>query len=930
MSNYTPNPTWHDDPVHDTLVTAAALNHAEQGIATHTHTESEVTSLTADLAAKAATSHTHAESDVTSLVADLAAKPPTSRAITAGTGLTGGGDLSADRTLTVAYGTTSGTAAQGNDSRLSDTRVASNIPAADNTQEGRTLAVNGGTYTLTSDQGRVPLKRFRQSLATVDTTPLIWWAIGDSITEGFRASKLDNCYTFRLLRRLQKNSTALGRGGFGYLNTYSNLFAGSGGSDNYWTFSGAGAGGSGTAVFGGRRRVFAVNESATLSFTGTSFQIHYRQGDVTSIPFTITVDGGAPSTVTPGTTGGGNVRGVSTSSTLAHGLHTVVVAPVNPANTMIIYGATIRDGDETSGVRCYNAGLSGATSTSYLNTPGNAWTDQQTVTGDPSLVTIDLATNDYNGGINPSLTQTNLTSLIANVKAACTITPSFLLVIPAQIFVTSPTFAYTGYVAAIRAVAAADPTNVAVLDLTEFFIDVPAVGNAFTRGLINSDQIHPSDAGHTFTAQLILGRLLGIHQPLGVGEAATPDVVTLTAAQTVAGVKAFTSSPTVPTPSGTTDVANKAYVDAVGSVGTPDADATTKGKLQLAGDLGGTAASPTVPSLTGKVNNTGSEVIAGVKTFSSSPIVPTPSGTTDAANKAYVDSVGSVGTPDADATTKGKLQLAGDLGGTAASPTTPNAVKLTGPQTVAGVKTFSSEPIAPSYQATGVTGTTTGRLVGTTTLGAPTSGTFTVGDFVLDGAGSAYVCTVAGTPGTWISPTDSRSALTTGEEISPRDISLFTGCTVTSQTMRMSYFTARKSETTTQVRLISVIAAAATPTLCRIGLYSIASNGDGTLVASTTNDTALFATANTAYTKSWASSYAKVAGQRYALAVLVVTATTLPTILGPPLLGTSGSVEYGIAPRVTGQIASQADLPSTFTSAGVSNNTARYYGVILP
>jgi hypothetical protein len=49
----------------------------------------------------------------------LNAKAPTARIITAGTGLTGGGDLSADRTLTVTYGTTACTTAQGNDSRLS-------------------------------------------------------------------------------------------------------------------------------------------------------------------------------------------------------------------------------------------------------------------------------------------------------------------------------------------------------------------------------------------------------------------------------------------------------------------------------------------------------------------------------------------------------------------------------------------------------------------------------------------------------------------------------------------------------------------------------------------------------------------------------------------------------------------------------------------
>lgn len=41
----------------------------------------------------------------------------------AGTGLTGGGTLAADRTFDVAYGTTAGTACVGNDSRLSDART---------------------------------------------------------------------------------------------------------------------------------------------------------------------------------------------------------------------------------------------------------------------------------------------------------------------------------------------------------------------------------------------------------------------------------------------------------------------------------------------------------------------------------------------------------------------------------------------------------------------------------------------------------------------------------------------------------------------------------------------------------------------------------------------------------------------------------------
>lgn len=47
----------------------------------------------------------------------------TSRSVVAGVGLAGGGDLTEDRTLSVSFGTTAGTAAQGNDSRLSDSRT---------------------------------------------------------------------------------------------------------------------------------------------------------------------------------------------------------------------------------------------------------------------------------------------------------------------------------------------------------------------------------------------------------------------------------------------------------------------------------------------------------------------------------------------------------------------------------------------------------------------------------------------------------------------------------------------------------------------------------------------------------------------------------------------------------------------------------------
>lgn len=74
-----------------------------------------------------------------------------------------------------------------------------------------------------------------------------------------------------------------------------------------------------------------------------------------------------------------------------------------------------------------------------------------------------------------------------------------------------------------------------------------------------------------------------------------------------------------------------------------DATATSKGVVQLAGDLGGTAAAPTVPGLAAKANdsavvhNSGIETIAGTKTFSAPVVIAAPTAADHATTKNYVD-----------------------------------------------------------------------------------------------------------------------------------------------------------------------------------------------------------------------------------------------------------------------------------------------------
>ena len=77
-------------------------------------------------------------------------------------------------------------------------------------------------------------------------------------------------------------------------------------------------------------------------------------------------------------------------------------------------------------------------------------------------------------------------------------------------------------------------------------------------------------------------------------------VIHNTGAEAVAGTKTFSAPPVVPAPTLGSQASNKAYVDSAVAAGAPDATTTSKGIVQLAGDLAGTAASPTVPGLAGK------------------------------------------------------------------------------------------------------------------------------------------------------------------------------------------------------------------------------------------------------------------------------------------------------------------------------------------
>jgi hypothetical protein len=91
-----------------------------------------------------------------------------------------------------------------------------------------------------------------------------------------------------------------------------------------------------------------------------------------------------------------------------------------------------------------------------------------------------------------------------------------------------------------------------------------------------------------------------------------------------------------------------------------------------------------------------------------------------------------------------------EVGGVVSASGTTNQVTVTG--TSAITLSIPSTFVAPgTISLGGLAGAlSTVRWAGGTTSGAPNSGTFVTGDWVISQDGSIYICTVGGSPGTWI------------------------------------------------------------------------------------------------------------------------------------------------------------------------------------
>jgi lysophospholipase L1-like esterase len=161
--------------------------------------------------------------------------------------------------------------------------------------------------------------------------------------------------------------------------------------------------------------------------------------------------------------------------------------------------ATLGTLSSAGGVHGYNVGESSTTSATYLDA-----TERTNVgNANPRVIVHMIGANDYGNNLAPATFKTNVLTVVNDLKSK-TAGPCVQILVHtyARPDVTAPTYAWSLYGAQLKQIADADPDNVAFIDISEVY-RVSDISGTDPLNLIDTDLLHQTDQGHALMADLI-------------------------------------------------------------------------------------------------------------------------------------------------------------------------------------------------------------------------------------------------------------------------------------------------------------------------------------------------------------------------------------------------------------------------------------------
>lgn len=169
----------------------------------------------------------------------------------------------------------------------------------------------------------------------------------------------------------------------------------------------------------------------------------------------------------------------------------------------------------TPGLHTRNGGQGATTSANYVPSTRHAFI----ATLQPQLVMHMIGANDFGNSVNPNAYKINVQTTIDAIDAEVPVPVIHLLVNTYQRMDLSGSYSYALYGQKLAEIAAdtANP-NVMYFDLNPAYI-LKGVPGSDPENLIDIDNLHQTDAGHAFMAQLLYTALSATPPPSGSGPA---------------------------------------------------------------------------------------------------------------------------------------------------------------------------------------------------------------------------------------------------------------------------------------------------------------------------------------------------------------------------------------------------------------------------